>query len=291
VVLPLIAKILASTVSIVISMGVLVGIYVLLTSPKVATFYRVFCYNVAGWIVTVDPIGIARDRILQMQKALLKMEGYLKQILGKKSGLDKQMAENEKQRLKQIQIRDMALKQNMQKDARLAAEQIARLVEANKTLSELAKNVELLYRRLDQMHEVADFQIKNTIADVDVREQTWNLIKDANSAMKSAMSVLEGNPDERALFEQSMQAMADEIDAKTGEMQLWINKSEQLVNSNNLQRDILADAGFKELANTNSLLLSEQQVKQIVVQTEDHNDVLDTSKPTRTSQYSAYLRQ
>lgn len=290
-VLPMVATCMATGFSIGCSAAGLFGLYLLFTSKTVKLYFRLAMYHMASLAVTVDPIGVAREQIGKWQESLVKMEGHMTKVLGKKQTLDNEIRDNEKLKQKQLKECDYAKSKGLQKEAKLAAEQVGMLTEANATLMEVSKGVELVYRRLDQMHEVADYQIKSKTAEVNLKERTWKTIKEANSAMKSAMSVLQGDPDERARFEQSLQTMADDIGNKTGEMQQWMDRSDKLVNSTNLQRDLLADEGFKQLANEGSILLTEQQVKQIVVQTEDHNDVLDTTKPVRTSSYSQYLKQ
>lgn len=291
-VLPLMALALSSVVNMAVSAAILLAIVWAVTDPTIHLYYKVAMYNLAGKIITVDPIGVARLHIRDMKKSLERMEGYLAKLMGKKQGLTEQIKANEENRVIQVKKRDAALARNLTKDARLAAEQAERLSLANKTLSDLDQKVELLHRRLYQMREVADYTIKSTEADVDLKETTWNIVKSANSAMESAMSVYAGNPDERALFERSMNQMTDDISMKVGEMQVWMDKSEKLVNSNNLERDILADDGFKQLAEASSVLLTDEQLKQIVVQTEDRSQVLEQAKPLQRggdAKYATYL--
>jgi len=278
-----------------LAVAALVLLYAVMTSSTTQVMYRVAMYNLAGLVVTVDPIGIAKEHILEMKKSLDKMTVHLQKLQGKLQGLYHEIKENEGEIENQRKLFNQAQKRSLPSDTkvmRLASEKVGMLDQSNKTLTDMAKNVELMARRLNEMHSAAEFTIESTEAKVTIQEKTWKILKEASSAMSSAMSVYKGNPDERAIFERSMQQMADDISMKVGEMKTWTEQTEAIVNSSNLQRDILSDEGLQKLLNTDSVLLSPEQQKKITVQTQDNFGLLPDltkSRGTNSNDYTSYL--
>lgn len=65
--------------------------------------------------------------------------------------------------------------------------------------------------------------------------------------MKSAMSVISGDKDKRALFDESLEALADDISGKVGEMEQFMELSENFMASVDLQNGVFEEEGLKML--------------------------------------------
>jgi hypothetical protein len=61
------------------------------------------------------------------------------------------------------------------------------------------------------------------------------------------MSVISGDPDQRAMFDAAMEAVADDVANKLGEMERFMEMSSDFMNSIDLQKGIFEEEGMKML--------------------------------------------
>lgn len=54
--------------------------------------------------------------------------------------------------------------------------------------------------------------------------------------MKSAMNIIAGNSDKRAMFDQAMESIADDVAMKVGEMERFMEMSSNFMDSIDLQK-------------------------------------------------------
>jgi hypothetical protein len=65
--------------------------------------------------------------------------------------------------------------------------------------------------------------------------------------MSSAMSVISGDPDKRAMFDQAMEVVANDVANKVGEMERFMDMSANFMNSVDLQNGVFEEEGLKML--------------------------------------------
>jgi len=65
--------------------------------------------------------------------------------------------------------------------------------------------------------------------------------------MKSAMNIISGNSDKRAMFDQAMEVIADDVANKVGEMEQFMELSANFMDSVDLQNGIFEEQGLKML--------------------------------------------
>ena len=101
--------------------------------------------------------------------------------------------------------------------------------------------------------------LKEDVADqVEIKEQELKAMKASHSAMSSAMNVIRGNKDKRAMFEMALEQVADDVSNKVGEMERFMEMSESFMGSIDLQNGIFEEEGLKMLEQweqENSLIL------------------------------------
>lgn len=65
--------------------------------------------------------------------------------------------------------------------------------------------------------------------------------------MKSAMSIISGDPDKRAMFDMAMESIADDVANKVGEMERFMEMSSNFMDSVDLQNGVFEEQGLKML--------------------------------------------
>ena len=68
------------------------------------------------------------------------------------------------------------------------------MAEANITYQDLLAKMELLYRVLVKYQEVSKFLVDDMSQEIDVKQRKSAMLGEAHSAMKSAMSIINGDP-------------------------------------------------------------------------------------------------
>ena len=93
----------------------------------------------------------------------------------------------------------------------------------------------------------SELLLEDTKDQVKLKEQERKAIRTSHSAMKSAMSVMSGDPDKRAMFDMAMEAVADDVANKVGEMEQFMEMSSDFMNSIDLQNGVFQEQGLKML--------------------------------------------
>jgi hypothetical protein len=161
----------------------------------------------------------------------------------------------------------------------LKSRKAGRLRESNIKLEDLYKKMEVLYRVLKKMYENSEI-LKEDVADqVEIKEQEFKAMKASHSAMKSAMNVIRGDSDQREMFEAALEAVANDVSEKVGEMERFMEMSESFMASIDLRNGIFEEAGLKmleEWEKESSLLLMDE--KSALLLGEKQDDVLDLNE-------------
>jgi hypothetical protein len=129
----------------------------------------------------------------------------------------------------------------------LATRKAARLRDSNEKYTSLLNRMDVMCRILKKMHQNSEILLEDTKDQVQLKEQERKAIRTSHSAMKSAMSVMSGDPDKRAMFDAAMEAITDDVANKVGEMERFMEMSSNVMNSIDLQQGIFEDEGLKML--------------------------------------------
>jgi hypothetical protein len=94
------------------------------------------------------------------------------------------------------------------------------------------------------MYEVSGYVIEDLKDDVQQKEIEYKTIKQAHAALVSSMSILNGDPNERAMFELALEKMEEEVSLKLGTMDRFMDMSASLVTSIDIEQGIFAEDGM-----------------------------------------------
>jgi len=240
---------------------------------------------ITGLFVQMDPIGILKSYIDDLKNNLRKMNRQVSQLRGQMHKLKELIINNEKAIESNLTLASQARDKNKQNVMILKSRKAGRLKESNMKLGDLYKKMEVLYRVLSKMYENSEILMEDVKDQVMVKEQERKAIRASHSAMKSAMSVITGDPDKRAMFDQAMEAVTDDVANKVGEMERFMEMSSNFMESVDLQNGVFEEEGLKMLekweADGISLILGEEK-DDLLVQANDDSDILDLDSPIAT---------
>jgi hypothetical protein len=166
----------------------------------------------------------------------------------------------------------------------LKSRKAGRLKESNVKLEDLYRKMEILYRVLNRMFENSSIMMEDIKDQVEVKEQERKAIHASHSAMNSAMSIISGSADKRAMFDQALEAVADDVSEKVGEMERFMDLSENFMSSVDLQNGIFEEKGLEMLEKWESEGISKllgAEKAELLIQANDDADVLDLNVPIK----------
>ncbi len=239
---------------------------------------------ITGLFVQIDPIGILKSYIDDLKQNLKKMNRQIGMLRGQMHKLKEMILNNQKDIKSNLQMANEAKVNSKKAQMILKSRKAGRLKESNVKLEDLYKKMEILYRVLSKMYENSSIMMEDIQDQVMVKEQERKAIMASHSAMKSAMSVIKGDPDKKQMFDMALEAVADDVSQKVGEMERFMDMSENFMKSIDLQNGIFEEQGLKMLEEWEkegeSLLLGEAK-EDLVLQANDEEDVLDLNQPIK----------
>jgi hypothetical protein len=260
-------------------------VYVVL-DPRMRNLVWYMYKSVMRWItglfVTIDPIGILKSYVDSLSDNLAKMSKQIGNLQGQMRQLSTTMDQNSKDMDSSMKLADQARKQNNEPQVVLNTRKAARLQDSNEKYNVLYKKMELLKKVLSKMYENSEVLLEDTKDNVKVKEQERTAIRTSHSAMKSAMSILSGDPDKRVMFDMAMDSINTDVANKVGEMERFMEMSNNFMNSIDLQNGVWEEEGAKMLEDwdkNSSLILSEGKITPIAVTMPAENN---TSSSTDT---------
>ena len=248
---------------------VLAGVFLLalvfaIADPRTRTLlgymYKSAMRKLTGLFVNIDPIGILKSYVEELERNLQEMRKQIGKIRGQMRHLTTLMETNEAEVKKQLKLASLAKETGKNQQMILSSRRAARLRESNEKYQVLLTKMEILNRVLNRMHQNSEVLLEDTRDQVDLRIQERKAIRASHGAMTSAMSVINGDPDQRALFDRAMEAMAEDVANKVGEMERMMELSNDFMASVDLQNGVFADEGLRmleEWEKKSDLLLSE----------------------------------
>ncbi len=266
-------------------MGLAALIYMIL-DPRMRNLvwyaYKSVMRFITGLFVQIDPIGVLKSYIEDLKDNLRKMNKQVGILRGQMHKLKEVISTNERQIKSNLNLANRAKQQDKKNIMILKSRKAGRLKESNMKLTDLYKKMEVLYRVLTKMYENSEILLEDVKDQVMVKEQERKAILASHSAMKSAMNIISGNSDKKEMFDMALEAIAEDVSQKVGEMERFMDLSSNFMDSVDLQNGIFEEEGLKMLEKWEkegtSLLLGESK-DQLLDDANDDGKELDLNEP------------
>jgi hypothetical protein len=286
--LPTLIFLARNTLTLAAMVMVLVGLLYMVLDNRTRTLfwymYKSFMRWLTGLFVQIDPIAILKGYVDHLRKNLHDMERQINRLRGQMHKLREIIRNNQKDIKSNLQLASDAKEKKDDPSMILKTRKAGRLQESNARLEELDRKMEVMYRVLTKMRENSYILAEDIQDQVMVKEQEQKAIHASNNAMKSAMSIISGDPDKRAMFDAAMEAITEDVANKVGEMENFMQMSSKFMESIDLQNGVFEEEGLKMLEKWEhegvSLLLGEEKTN-ILTLANDDNQVLDLNAPVR----------
>lgn len=246
---------------------VLAAIVYMVFDPKMRTLisymYQSIMRSITGWFITIDPIGILKNYVDDLRNNLTKMSKQIGNLRGQMRKLKTIMEDNDKEIENSLMLAKKAKEKEKKKQILLNTRKASRLKESNAKYETLHNKMEILYRVLTKMYQNSEILLEDTKDQVRLKEEERKAIRASHSSMKSAMNVISGNSDKKIMFDRAVEAIADDVAQKMGEMERFMELSSNFMDSVDLQNGVFEDKGLKMLQEweeeSSLMLLSEEE--------------------------------
>ncbi|MEL7222319.1 MAG: hypothetical protein AAGJ93_13425, partial [Bacteroidota bacterium] len=282
------AAIFANTLYLAGTLAVLGVVVYMILDPKmralVSFAYKSVMRAITGIFVKVDPIGILKSYVDELKGNLRKMNKQISQLRAQMHKLKEIIVNNQREITSNLQLASKAKATQKTNVMILKSRKAGRLKESNVKLEDLYKRMEVLYRVLTKMYENSQILAEDIKDQVEVKEQERKAIHASHSAMNSAMSIISGDPDKRAMFDMAMEAVTEDVASKVGEMERFMEVSANFMSSIDLQQGVFEEDGLKMLEKwekeSTSLILGDAKTD-LLLSAEDDSNVLDLNAPIK----------
>jgi len=239
---------------------------------------------ITGLFVQIDPIGILKSYVEDLKGNLRKMNKQISRLRGQMHKLKELIINNQKEIRSNLDLASKARDADKKSMMILKSRKAGRLRDSNIRLEDLYRKMEIMYRVLTKMYENSEILMEDIKDQVEVKEQERKAIHASHSAMNSAMSVIQGDRDKRAMFDQALEAIADDVGQKMGEMERFMDVSENFMQSVDLKNGIFEEEGLKmlemwETEGASSILGDDKET--LLIEAMDDKNVLDLDAPMR----------
>ena len=265
----------------------------------VSYMYKSSMRWITSMFIKIDPISILKSYVDDLKSNLRKMNKQINMIRGQMHKLQEMILNNKKDIADNLNQASAAKNNEQRNVVILKSRKAGRLKESNVKYEDLLRKMEVIYRVLRKMYENSSILAEDIEDQVNVKEQERKALLAGHSAMKSAMNIIKGDKDKRAMFDQALEAVADDVSNKVGEMERFMEMSESFMQSVDLQNGIFEEEGLKMLEKwemeSDSLLLGEAK-EDILELANDDDTSLDLSEPIaqperagRDNQYDTFF--
>lgn len=250
----------------------------------ISYMYKSVMRWITGLFIKIDPIAILKSYVEDLRNNLKKMSRQITQLRGQMHKLKEMIINNKREIQTNLTQASKAKENDKRAQVILKTRKAGRLRDSNLKLEDLYKKMEVLYRVLNKMHENSAILVEDVEDQVKVKDAERSAMLAGHSAMKSAMNVIKGDKDKKAMFDAALEAVADDVSQKVGEMERFMELSENFMQSVDLQNGVFEEKGLKMLEDwerqSESLLLGEAK-EELILQANNDADVLDLNEPIR----------
>lgn len=265
---------------------VLAALLYVIFDPRMRTLvgfmYKSIMRSITSWFITIDPIGILKNYVRDLEKNLSQMSDQIGNVQGQLHKLTTLIDQNEGEVNNQLALASKAKEKDMDKQMVLASRKAARLKDSNEKYKNLKKKLEILQRVLNKMYSNSEILLEDTRDQIKVKEEERKAIRASHSAMQSAMNVIQGDSDKKVMFDEAIEVIADDVAHKVGEMERFMELSSGIMDSVDLQQGVFEDQGLKMLEQweKESSLMFLDETENSTADNEDADSTDTESKPS-----------
>jgi len=250
-VFPVLTSIVWNTINLAIACVVGFVLYMILSNKKLWLglfyMYEILIKKFIGIIIEMDPFIIAEDYINDIEKERENLYNKCIEVDAQKEAINAKIKEKEKDRRKQLDIASAAQQRDMTMEMANATRQVSRLDAYIKQLTPIENNLDNIGKYLTKVHKNSKYMLDDMKNDLELKKDLYKSVTSGNNALKSAMSIFNGDAEKKMLVEQSMDYLKEDIATKLASMKKAISYSSDFMKSIDLENASFEAEGLRML--------------------------------------------
>ena len=200
--------------------------------------YQSAMRRVTQLFVEIDPLGIMQNYVVELEKKLVNMDKRIASLSGMIRACQEEIKKNEGIKNASLMMAREAGKSGKTIVVAEESRQAGRMQEANVTYLDLLAKMQLLYAVLVKYQDISKFMIKDISREIDVKKRRKQMTDAAYSAIQSAKSIINGDPDAKTMFDMANEYLANDYAMKIGEIEDFVRLSDSFVSTVDLQNGV-----------------------------------------------------
>jgi len=249
--LPILTTIVWNTINFGLALVAAFVLYMILSNRKLWMslfyLYEILMKKLVSVVIELDPFIIAEDYIRDIEKERENLYNKTIEVDAQKEGIDSKIKEREREKRKQLDIAAAAQQNGMPMELANATRQVARLDTYIQQLTPIRDNLEKIGDYLTKVHKNSKFMLEDMKNDLELRKDLYYSVTKGNNALKSALTIFNGDVEKRLLVEQSMDYLKDDIATKLASMKKAISYSSDFMRSIDLENASYQTEGLRML--------------------------------------------
>jgi hypothetical protein len=270
--LPAIVTLLQNTITACVLGAATVAVLYVLSDRR---FWRLGSYlyqsamrRITSLFVEIDPIGIMRSYADELEKKLAHMGTRIARLSGMIRACEEEIRKNEGIKNASLSMLREATRTGRTIVVAEESRQAGRMQEVNITYQDLLAKMKLLYTVLVKYQDISRFLIKDIRREIDVKQRRKQMTDAAHSAITSARSIINGDPDAKAMFDMANEYLANDYAMKIGEIEDFVRMSDSFVSTVDLQNGVYEANAMKMIEEWerrgDSILLGAHDKRQMI---------------------------
>jgi len=217
----------------------LAAIAFVLFDPNVRTLalysYKSVMRTLTGLFIEIDPIGVLKTYQKQLASKLGEMDNSISLLNGERTKIERLLAKNTADIDKSMGLVVQAVKVGDNRVQALEGKQATRLTNENTRIGGDYNRIRFLIEVLGKYRTLSQDTITDMGREIDSKVRERNYSKASQSAIRSAMGILKGLPNEHEMYEQSLELLEQQYSDAIGEVDHFLSITKDIISSSDLQ--------------------------------------------------------
>lgn len=202
-----------------------------------------------GWVIELDPINIMRSYIEDLTKKQGVIDESIESLNGQYMRCQQQIDSNAEVSQNEMHKARLAKQRGQTTAATISARHAMRLQDMNdKKLKPLAEQMQAHLKMLRKYSEVTTIIRTDLTNEINIQEQQRSMITTSFNAITAAKRIIQGGHDERMMFDQAMEFVAQDYNMKLGAIDNFIENTKHFMDSMDLQNGVFEEQAMARLA-------------------------------------------
>lgn len=211
------------------------------------TYMRQMIKTITSWFVTIDPIEVLENYIVELKENTAKMNRQMHRLRSQMHILEEEILGNRREIKELMKKTQAARDQEEDADFSLYVRKSGRLEDSTQKLSKLLNRMKNVYEGLANMKKHSRNLSLDLADELEIKRKERNAIHTSHSAMEAAMELIDDKEGTNTDFNEALEDIADDVSRKVGEMEHYMKLSDEFLKNVDLKKGVLEDTGMKKL--------------------------------------------